>query len=335
MEVARPWRTVSFDGLTGPQTCLVVFIALQILQLALIANSHGGIDPMIAICVSASLLTVARLFALQRAAQQSATARPAPAGVLVPVSEISVPADSRTAPELIDVAERSAAWADLMARISHELRTPLNAVIGFSDLMGRELFGPLGHPRYRDYVAHIKDSGEALLKSAEDTLALSSMLAQATPGERPQTTVLASLVADAWLVIAPEAERRGVGLDIAIDASIEAAGDRRAIRQVLRNLLIEAVQRAERNSTVEVRGLADDCVIRLAIAVPSAKPASRIAAPSLPVCIARALLELSGTSLVTIDKPGLGGWQATTVLDRAAQADFFTAAAASCPPAKV
>ena len=43
-------------------------------------------------------------------------------------------------------------------------RTP-KAIIGFSDLMGREIFGPLGHARYADYAAHIKDSGDALLKS--------------------------------------------------------------------------------------------------------------------------------------------------------------------------
>ncbi len=68
------------------------------------------------------------------------------------------------------------AWGDLMARVSHDLRTPLNAVIGFSDVMGSELFGPVGDARYRDYIAHIRDSGRELLKSAEDTLAITSLL---------------------------------------------------------------------------------------------------------------------------------------------------------------
>ena len=58
----------------------------------------------------------------------------------------------------------------LLASIGHDLRTPLNAVIGFSEAMQRELFGPLGHDRYRDYAVHIRESGEQLLKAAEAVL---------------------------------------------------------------------------------------------------------------------------------------------------------------------
>jgi signal transduction histidine kinase len=65
-------------------------------------------------------------------------------------------------------------FGDLLAAISHEIRTPLTAVIGFCELMGREIFGPVGDPRYAAYVRHIADGGAALLKSAEDTLALSA-----------------------------------------------------------------------------------------------------------------------------------------------------------------
>ena len=64
-----------------------------------------------------------------------------------------------------------------LATISHDLRTPLNAVIGFSEAMQRELFGPLGHDRYKDYAVHIRESGEQLLKAAE------AMIAQTRPGE--------------------------------------------------------------------------------------------------------------------------------------------------------
>jgi signal transduction histidine kinase len=64
-----------------------------------------------------------------------------------------------------------------MARINHDLRTPLNAVVGFSELMVLELFGPLGDERYQDYVHHIRDSATELLKSAEDTLALTALVA--------------------------------------------------------------------------------------------------------------------------------------------------------------
>jgi signal transduction histidine kinase len=66
---------------------------------------------------------------------------------------------------------------EALALISHDLRTPLNAVIGFSEAMQRELFGPLGHDRYKDYAVHIRESGEQLLKAAE------AMIAQTRPGE--------------------------------------------------------------------------------------------------------------------------------------------------------
>lgn len=62
----------------------------------------------------------------------------------------------------------------LLVALNHDLRTPLNAVIGFSDVMQRELFGPLGHDRYRDYAGHIRASGEQLLRATEQLLVQSA-----------------------------------------------------------------------------------------------------------------------------------------------------------------
>jgi signal transduction histidine kinase len=70
--------------------------------------------------------------------------------------------------------------SEVLASISHDLRTPLNAVIGFSEAMQRELYGPLGHERYRDYAVHIRESGEMLLKAAE------AMIAQNRTEARPE-----------------------------------------------------------------------------------------------------------------------------------------------------
>ena len=55
------------------------------------------------------------------------------------------------------------------------LRTPLNAVIGFSELMNQELFGPLGNSRYQEYVADIHSSGTHLLNLINDLLDLSKI----------------------------------------------------------------------------------------------------------------------------------------------------------------
>jgi two-component system, cell cycle sensor histidine kinase PleC len=63
--------------------------------------------------------------------------------------------------------ELAVSKAEMLTALTHDLRTPLNAVIGFSDVMHRELLGPLGNDRYRDYAVHIRDSGEQLLATAE------------------------------------------------------------------------------------------------------------------------------------------------------------------------
>jgi len=54
--------------------------------------------------------------------------------------------------------------ARFLATMSHELRTPLNAIIGFSDILRKEMFGPLGGQRYRQYVVDIGESGACLVK---------------------------------------------------------------------------------------------------------------------------------------------------------------------------
>src|SRR3546814_3595034 len=69
-------------------------------------------------------------------------------------------------------AARSAK-SEFLTNISHGLRTPLNAVIGFADLMKRELLGPLGNAQYRSYVGDIIDSGTKLLSMIEALLEFS------------------------------------------------------------------------------------------------------------------------------------------------------------------
>jgi signal transduction histidine kinase len=91
--------------------------------------------------------------------------------------------------------------SELMAQMSHELRTPLNAVIGFSDVMLRELHGPLGNARYQEYAHHISESGGRLLKSSEEALAvteaMSALMADRRRGRR-ERLVASALLRDAW-----------------------------------------------------------------------------------------------------------------------------------------
>ncbi len=96
--------------------------------------------------------------------------------------------------------------------MSHELRTPLNAVIGFSDVMLRELHGPLGNARYQEYAHHICESGGRLLKSSEEALAvteaMTALMADRSRGRRERLSA-ATLLRDAWREAGPLSDGHG------------------------------------------------------------------------------------------------------------------------------
>ncbi len=215
-------------------------------------------------------------------------------------------------------------WADLMARVSHELRTPLNAVLGFSDLMDRGTFGPLGHHRYQEYARHIHESGRDLLKSAEDTLAVTSLLTASSQKAACDVTDFADVANDAWAFFGRLPQTKGVALEIAVPAGTEIVCDRRSIRQVLVNLMSEALTRSAPGSSIKLAAQFDFGQIGVIISVPYA-PSQALREPgSLDVCLARTLLEFHGAPLIE-HLSEQSGWRATTYLERADQADFFAA----------
>ncbi|MEI9900801.1 MAG: HAMP domain-containing sensor histidine kinase [Hyphomicrobium sp.] len=219
-------------------------------------------------------------------------------------------------------------WADLMARVNHELRTPLNAVLGFSEVMALEMFGPLGNERYQEYVRYIRQSAGELLKSAEDTLAITALLTDPRPAEKIVPCILDHAVADAWSFLAGKAAMRCVVLEPTLPDGVEVLGEPRALRQIFVNIFSEAVNRAAPGERIALMAAADGEVVEIAVSVKVARSASVPRAGSLPMCLARALLEVHGTSLLEIETAP-DGWRAVTVLDRAAQPDFFV----DCPVA--
>lgn len=213
------------------------------------------------------------------------------------------------------------AWAGLCARLSHELRTPLNAVLGFSELMKAELHGPLGRPRYREYVTHIRESGRALLKSTEDTLAITELLSGSHNGSPAVARALAvePLLADAWHFLQPFALARSIHFELDVPAELEVLGDHRALRQAIINLLEEAICHAADGGVVRVTAVSARCFVDLDISAES-RNAERLS-DTLSIHLARALLEISGARLAI--RTDHGKWQARTLLDRAIQPDFF------------
>jgi PAS domain S-box-containing protein len=134
------------------------------------------------------------------------------------------------------------AKSDFLARVSHELRTPLNAVLGFSELLGSEWLGPLGNPRYREFVNDIHTSGAHLLSLIDDILDLSKIEAGRIE-LREEDVAVAELVDAVGRVLRQRAEAGGLDFSTAIPDDLPPLrGDPRALRQVLLNLLSNAIQ---------------------------------------------------------------------------------------------
>jgi signal transduction histidine kinase len=213
-------------------------------------------------------------------------------------------------------------WAELMARVNHELRTPLNAVIGFSDLMALKLFGPVGDPRYEDYVRHIRDSANELLKSAEDTMALTALVAHPSISDSSKTSELEELASEAWAFLSAKTATREIELELRIPAQLEVLGEPRALRQIVVNILSEAISRADHGAKITIAASVEEELVQLYFTVSKERRISSRNGSSLAICLARTLLEMQGSSLLEIECP-VRGWGAVTVLDRAAQPDFF------------
>ena len=140
-------------------------------------------------------------------------------------------------------AERAyAAKSQFLANMSHELRTPLNAIIGFSEMMEKQLLGPIGTDRYFDYIKGIRESGEHLLDLISDILDMSKIEAgkySLTP-ERMSITKVIQLAVHMM-------EGRALETDVKITMQVPPedsmmVADRRALMQVVLNLLSNAVK---------------------------------------------------------------------------------------------
>jgi PAS domain S-box-containing protein len=151
---------------------------------------------------------------------------------------------------LYDASEANKAKSAFLATMSHELRTPLNAIIGFSDLMSTQLMGPLGNPRYREYIGDIHRSGLQLLGLIDDLLDLSRIDAGKAHLVE-QNVSLRHVITEACRMMGLQAKRFSVGVVIRIPADLPLVfGDERRIMQIVLNLLSNAIKFTPPNGTV-------------------------------------------------------------------------------------
>ncbi|WP_192248983.1 sensor histidine kinase [Mesorhizobium silamurunense] len=129
-----------------------------------------------------------------------------------------------------------------LAVVSHELRTPLNAIIGFSDMLLHEMFGAFRDPRQKEYVGLVRESGQHLLSVVTSILDVSRIEAGAYATEL-EPFRFADAVDMCRSMMRPLADAKSIALgsQIAPDAG-EINADRRAVQQILINLVSNAVK---------------------------------------------------------------------------------------------
>ena len=165
-------------------------------------------------------------------------------------------ADRELAVERAEEANR--AKSSFLAIMSHELRTPLNAIIGFSELMTRELMGPIGNKTYREYISDIHQSGQLLLDHVNGILDLSRI-----ESGKHDLYIDRLTLADAWMPIASTlmatATTKGVELCLLepLDSPFFAA-DQKSLSQILVNLVSNSVKFTPTGGRVEIGSMVGD-----------------------------------------------------------------------------
>jgi PAS domain S-box-containing protein len=160
----------------------------------------------------------------------------------------------------------SAQKSDFLAKVSHEIRTPLNGIIGFSEIILEERFGPIANERYRDYLKDIRQSGEHLMSLVNDLLDLSKI--EAGKLDLAFTEVrLNDVVEQAVAVMQPQSSRARVIIRSSLYQPLPAVvADLRSLRQVLLNLLSNAIKFTPTGGQVIVstaRGEAGQVILRV------------------------------------------------------------------------
>jgi signal transduction histidine kinase len=154
--------------------------------------------------------------------------------------------------------QASAAKSELLAKISHEIRTPLNAIIGFSEVMMLERFGPMLNERYRDYAKDIHASGGHLMSLINDLLDLSKI--EAGKLELSVDTVsLNDLAQQCVALMQPQANRERIVIRTSLPPALpKIVADARSVRQIVLNLLSNSIKFTEAGGQIIVSTALND-----------------------------------------------------------------------------
>ncbi len=155
--------------------------------------------------------------------------------------------------------------SEFLANMSHELRTPLNAIIGFSEILAEKMFGDINE-KQTEYLQDILESGRHLLSLINDILDLSKIEAGRMELELSEFD-LPQAIENALILVRERANRRGIRLGSAIDPRLGMmGGDERKVKQVLLNLLSNALKFTPAGGRIDVGARLHDHAAEVSVA---------------------------------------------------------------------
>ncbi|MEL4305241.1 HAMP domain-containing sensor histidine kinase [Methanococcoides sp. LMO-2] len=148
-----------------------------------------------------------------------------------------------------EVANRSK--SEFLANMSHELRTPLNSVIGFSDILSNEVYGNLNEKQMR-YTENIHKSGQNLLKIINNILDLSAIEARSSELNY-EKFILCEVLKEVRKNALPLATQKNISIEMDIEKMILIDGDKNKIKQIINNVLNNAIKFNNNGGSVFVK----------------------------------------------------------------------------------
>ena len=213
--------------------------------------------------------------------------------------------------------------SEFLANMSHELRTPLNAIIGFSEVLTERMFGEVNE-KQDEYLKDIYASGQHLLSLINDILDLSKVEAGRMELEVTDFDLPAA-IDNALILVRERASRRGIALGRAIDVGLGTVrGDGRKVKQVLLNLLSNALKFTPEGGRIDVRATMNEGMAEISVAdtgvgiAPEDQEAifeefrqvgtadKKVEGTGLGLALSRKFIELHGGRIWVQSRPGTG-----------------------------